>query len=205
MYRFNKATLLVAAIAAVALARADVSYDNFGAGDTYQPSWWGIGGSQVTGSASTFLSATTGKLSKVTLALLGNAKYDVSVWSDVNGSLGVQLESWAGVVGNPNDTSAGGYTGTVSMLGDGSVFVQTGTRYFIDVQPHDGAATNGGWNFSPSDYGTVGTSYGGGNWTYNDDFPKAALRVETSPVPEPSSVLILAGLSIAVARRRRLN
>jgi len=181
----------VALVGASVAANAQVAYNNFGSGDSFDPVGnWSVDSNQSL--MMPFISATTGNVSLVTVALFINANYTASLELDNNGSNpGTVLESW---------TFSG--TGAAQALtGDGSASLVAGDNYWLEIDPAT-ANDQGAWN--RNSIGATGTFLfsSGGIW-YPDTDTLSVFRVETVAAPEPFTLSALGVGLLALARRRR--
>jgi len=186
--KWGVATIL--GLASVA-ANADIAYNNFGAGDTFNSgSNWSVDPSQYL--AMPFTSAASGSVSLVTVALFSSANYTASLELDNNGlNPGTVLETW-----NFSGTGA-----AQALTGDGSASLTSGNSYWLEIDPQT-ANDSGAWYLNST--GASGTFLytSGGVWN-NFNGTLSVFRVETTPVPEPISLSVLGAGLIGVAFRRR--
>jgi PEP-CTERM motif len=211
-----KATCCVLALSVFAIlpVRADASpiavYDNFGPGQSYDTgdSWavLSVAGHSGQALAVPFSPASTVTLDAVLLPLnylSGTNSVVVSLHPDVGGQPGAtSLESFT-LTGLPTEP-----TSTVFQLNSVSEPVlDAGTTYWIAAFPGS-SETEAGWLWnSTGALGFSGTLDGGNTWVYDDnpDYPAPALEVLGNQVatPEPSVLMMLAGLGVCTVEWRR--
>ena len=187
-------SIFAAALALASVASAQVAYNNYGAGDTYdQNSSEDIGGPGNFIWAMQFTSATSGAVSAITMPLFPGYWYDISINVDNGGLPGSPLETWYDVYdpGPPN----------VSVSGDGSATLSAGAQYWVAIAPHFPFTMGGGWYNSLSASGLMAEQgYNLGEWSPRQG-RLAAFRVET--VPEPTAMAALGIGALAFLARRR--
>lgn len=192
--------MIVAVCGFAAFATADVAYNNFSSGDSYDTTGWVIGGGGGQGIAMGFTSLKTGKVSLLTVGVslagsISGVNLDISINADSAGLPGGALESWNGIA--PNGTVGA----TTVLTGNGSLSLVAGTTYWVVMLPGQGSQP-GSWGQVKD--GSTGFAYNfnGGPWTTNAG-PRSVFRVETQAVPEPTTFAALGLGAIALAARRR--
>jgi hypothetical protein len=186
-------------------AKADIIFNTFGPGDTYDRSTgWTVGfpGTyQDIGQAFT-PAGNTYTLERLVLALgwvTGTNAVDVSLMTAVGGLPGSVLETWH--VTNLPSFGTGGPITVDSVL---HPFLEQGTQYFVVSSVPLGESTWAGWNWNIA--GTTGPlafRQNGGPWSAFTDV-QAALRAEGSPIPEPGTLGLLAlGMVVVTVYRWR--
>ncbi|SPP99681.1 exported hypothetical protein [Candidatus Sulfobium mesophilum] len=209
--------ILLLALLSTGVAQADILFNNFGAGDTYDTSFgWTVSGSTSQNPqfepAMSFTPSTTAHLSSidfVTSMLSGTNEVMLSLVNDSGGApLGLALESWTFI------NQMGTLGSNPSVLTADSVvhpLLDVGTTYWLVASPPV-SDTWAGWNFnSIGDTGTVLFSLdGGAGWGtlgYTEPITRGVFRVNSTAVPEPSTFLLLgAGLAgVGLLRRRFKN
>ena len=208
IFRFR--TLFVTSIVAIACcgfhsgARAEIVFDNFGPGNSFDSLGSVIGfvdgmeqggvfqvsgGSYALDSVDTSLSYVTG-VNEVTLSL----------YSTSGGIPDALIESVT-QTGLPDHF--GGPFSPTTFFFSGSSILEDGESYALVAST---ATTDDMmiWNFNDTgDTGVVSRQLGSG-WTYLEPDPTPAFRVNGSAVPEPGSLAIVAGLfATSVGLRRR--
>jgi hypothetical protein len=188
-------------------ARADIIFNNFGPGDSYQHfSGQSVGGFFHQDAGDRF--APVGNnytLDRVTLALSVGGPYgaDILFMTSVNGLPGSVIESWHVPPTPP-------FVGSLPLTVLDSVLhplLREDVAYYIVASVPVGQTSSGIWfNNSVGDHGPLAIRQRGGSWfVINDALGRGALRVEGEPVPEPSTVALVAlgGLILAGWRRWR--
>ena len=182
--------LLVLLVSGANSARADVIYNNFGPGDSYNHSiGWTVGLGFGRGEAFPIVPTSDFNLDTVTVAVgyvSGPNAVDVSVTTDVGGVPGAALETFhltnLGPFGNETPVTA---TSTSHPL------LPAGQSYFVTVTALD--STWEAWSWSLIDLSHPGAELINGRWT-PDNGTSGAFRVTgtmASPVPEPASCVLL--------------
>jgi hypothetical protein len=184
--------------AAVAVAQGAIIYDNFGPGDTFG------GGRIIQGpdvntigdvdQATTFVTGgATYVLTDATLAInatdppnSGAGNLLIQIAEDSAGSPGAVIGSASTFVNAGQD---------IVMLAFGGIPLNANTLYWVIADGQD--TFDGGWG--QNNIGDIGLTAGRTNglaWNIRIDDERYALRLEgreTSVIPEPSTVLMLAG------------
>jgi hypothetical protein len=194
-------------------ARADVIFSNLGPGDSYNCcSGWTLFGSDLpidTDRAFAFTPAADYTLDSIDLALTwlgGTNAADVWLMSDEGGAPGSILESFL-ISSLPTFNT----TNTLLTTADSTLnpLLSAGVQYWVASSAHsaDGSLSFN-WNIT-GDEGLASRD-NGGPWGVSTSFlTSGAFRVNgtpAAPVPEPSSVLLLAaGVLGLLSRTRRKN
>lgn len=179
-----KSLTLLLSLALGAAANASIIYNTYGPGDTFNVSTgWQVSPNQSV--ATPFNVATTSTLTSVKLSLFSFANYTVSL--AVGGAVapGSTLASW-NVIGG----------GTVTLT-PSSTTVLTAGDYYIVAESND----PGAWNFNSIGNSGPFSYTSGGNWLPNND-TTSVMRIEAEAVPEPATMVALAGGVLALVRRR---
>jgi hypothetical protein len=150
-YTYLGTFIVAAVVGGGSVARASVIFSNFGAGDSYTNGvgWTVSGPSSFDGEADQsmpFTAALTGNVSQIDLPL--NFIFDggapesthtgtISLWTDVNGSLGTQLGAWS--VSVPN-------SGLVTVSGISGVEIDALGTYFLTASASGDAFDAWEWN-----------------------------------------------------------
>ena len=196
-----RTVLLPLALAATALAHADLAFDSFGPGDEYED------GSGYTISTATspapsgyqsiaqgFTSLTSGDLLSVAFAAFyadGTNTLKVGFYADAGGDVGAELTSWM-----TNVPDQGIYT----LNAPAGISLVAGARYWVGLIAQDDSWL--AWNdSSPLLSGDVAANFDTEDGVFSGD--RSAFRVETQPVPEPASSAALGLGALAMLRRRR--
>ncbi len=201
--------MLVGVLAAS--SRADVIFNNLGAGDGFSASGRIIQGESVgtignVDQAAAFtVGASAAYLTNITLGIgvdeppnVGTGPLDVILAADSAGTPGAALRTLPINVNTTGDQ-------TVSVSDGGTLLLAAGATYWVIA---DGKTTfNGAWRFN--NIGDVGPTAGrsnGGAWNLNAvDGERYAFRVEGRPVPEPASTILLATSLAALLPRTRVR
>ncbi len=208
--RISGTLLLLAALAAT--SRADIVFNNFGAGDSFSASGRIIQGESVgtignVDQAAAFtVGAIPARLTGITLGIgvdgppnTGTGPLDIILAADAAGSPGAALRTLPLNVNSTGDQ-------TVSVSDGGTLVLAANTTYWVIA---DGKTTfDGAWRFN--NIGDVGLTAGRSNlgaWNLRPDDDRYAFRVEGRPaVPEPATIFLcataLAGLASGVRRQR---
>jgi len=191
------------------ISRADIAYNNFGVGDSYNTSsGWTIGGTtssvgQIT-QGDQFTSLTSGTLVSVTVAFTnvnGTNSGNIALYNDSGANtIGSQITNWSfGSLPAFGDATA---PPTVLTNGFPSITLTAGNKYWIVA---DVVSTNTWDVFNENSTGASGLhgiNANGGGFTY-DQRTAGAFRVVTAPVPEPATMAALGLGFVAMLRRKR--
>jgi hypothetical protein len=190
------------------LARADIVFNNFGAGDAFSDGGRLIQGEDV---------GTIGDVDQAVSFIVGPSSYYLtqlslgifvsSSPSDGTGPLDVVVAADdAGLPGTALRTFSLDVTDTgkqiVTAVEGGLLQLDANTPYWIIADGKD--TFDGSWQFnSMGDLGNTAGRSDGATWSLRVDDDRMALRVEGRLVPEPNFTLILAGGLLALAARGR--
>jgi len=210
----HRATCFLACLAAGVLfaapARADIIFNDFGPGDSYQQfQGQSVGGRFHQDVGDRFTPAGSDYiLDRVVLPLgsiSGTNGVDVLFMTSDNGVPGSVIESWH-VTDLPRFGSAHPPTVLDSAL---HPLLSDGVPYYVVASVPLAENTSAVWNNnSVGDHGPLAFRSNGGTWfVINDALGRGALRVEGEAVPEPSSFALAAigGLTLAGWRPRRTS
>jgi hypothetical protein len=213
MRTFIRCTTALAAMVAVSLfsiARGDIIFNNFGAGDTFGNSGLLLQGptagfiGDVNQAAGFTIGATDVLLTSVQLGINSGGP------GPATGPIDVLLAANAG--GLPGATLASSLV-NVNMTGkqvisapyNGTLQLAANTTYWV-VADAEGMF-DGGWNFNTTgDMGLTAGQTEGNPWNLHAEDQRFAFRVQGRLVPEPASIVLVACGVIAVVvcvRRRR--
>lgn len=195
--------VLIVSLSSVTIAQV-VAFTTFDAGDVYDPT----NAMSISGPSSgspeqwafQFTPTVGGELHSVRLAhafISGDTELSVRLYVDSADEIGSPLNTWTF-----NDSTS---TSHISTLANpvSAPTLSTGQHYWFEVF----TTGNGRHEWSWSNGGEVtrsGVSTDGGQ-TYTYDVGQDRTAFEVLVVPEPTSILVLAGgaLSLALRRRRR--
>ena len=184
-------------------AHAQVAYNNFGSGDTYQVN---VGDTisnsgSLVGSVNSqgwrFTSATTGSVSNVTVAMayvLNPDPITFTIYANNAGVLGSSLGSF-----NVTPPAALGNPSVASVIPSATINLVAGQDYWLVAAPGNSTAW-ASWLRAP--VGNIAPRYSliGSTVSYTSGSSMGAFRVET--VPEPMTMTALA-LGAGLLLRRR--
>jgi hypothetical protein len=176
--------IALAIFAVAGLAHADITYDNFGANNSYTNSGYIINGPTQAATwwshAFPFIATATGEISDVSLSLVhtgGTNRYHIELRADAPGP-GVLLGYLGQVTGVP-------YGSVAHVETNPGGFVVAGQRYWLYVRGD--ADANGSWQHSPISGGVRAYSHNGGftfeSQTLTGTAGKGAMRIEVTPTP----------------------
>ncbi len=191
-------------------AMADVVYNNFGSGFSYNCCTGGtLGGPNspvgLIDQGVLFTAQASGNVSEIDVAIgfvVGTNGATVSLWTNNNGVPGTQMGSWD-ISNLPQFGSCCGYN---AITGINGVSVTQGQSYFlVGSTPND---TWDAWNWnSINDIGQVDYTQDGVNWTQVQGATLYTFQILSTGVPEPGTFVMLGSgvLAIAGVFRRRLG
>ena len=193
-----RVSLLATALCAAAFGHADVAFDSFGPGNTYDPNaGYTIGTSTSSfgyqSGAMQFTSLATGSLLSVTVPVRrssGSGELKVGFYADNGNDVGAELASWMITVSGQSVNT---------LAAPAGISIVTGARYWVGLiaQGTSSLAWN---NTQPSVSGRYAVNFDTQDGTVSGQ--QSTFRVETQPVPEPASMPAL-GLGAAALLRRR--
>ncbi len=201
--------MLPIAIVATLPASADVVFNDFGAGNSYQS---GIGNTvsaagSLTGfldeQAMAFTPSGNFTLSQIDVAIghvSGTNSVMLSLNSDSGGLPGGAIESWT-LTSLPQFGMAGIFE-TVTPVS--SVTLTSGTQYWVVASPI-ASDTWDAWNLNNTGSTNPAASNSGGGWATGETTSAFDVLGTPAGVPEPTSIVLLATVlgSLAFALRRR--
>ena len=212
MSTFKRCTTVLTAMIAVSLfsaARADIIFNNFGAGDAFGNSGLLLQGpavgtiGDVNQAAAFTIGATDVFLTSVQLGINaveqgpGTGPIDVKLAANAGGLPGATLQSSlvnVNVTGKQVISAA--YNGTLQLSANTTYWVVADTEGTFD----------GGWNFNTTgDTGLTAGQTEGNPWNLHAPDQRFAFRVQGRLVPEPASILLVACgvIAVVVCVRRR--
>lgn len=202
------------ALSITATANADVLFNNFGSGDSYQldrgwtMSYGGPLGGDVFESAMPF-TITGGDyyLDSANVAVLHNWGPDL-VYADIRknqgGAPGAILESTSGT----GVTTPFVWSPPMELTFSGTLRLEEGRTYWLALKtPEEDALTS--WAFNDiNQYGTYSQRLNGGPWNVYEGVPgtdsqQGVYRINGTPAPAPAALALLGIAAIASPRRRR--
>lgn len=200
-------TLAIIVSAGIAAgASAQVIFDNFGAGDTYQSgSGWTISGSgSPVGTdwdqGDGFTPSQGGAVATIEIAMglvTGPNEFSLTLYDDNAGVPGTAIWSSGPIVGQMG--SFGNMNPPIAVNVGGAANVFAGSQYWLVASSAD--TTWAAWNQnSISDIGPHVNSQNGGPWNASNT-TRGAFRVTLVPSPAGLALLGMGGL-VAVRRRR---
>jgi hypothetical protein len=189
-------------------ARADIVFNNFGAGDAFSDSGRLLQGESVGTIANVdqavafVVGANSYKLTSISLGIfadtspnVGTGPLNVVLASDSGGLPGASL---ANQVLNVNTTGKQVVTATFG----GSTQLNANTTYWVIADAQ--TTFDGSWNFnSIGDKGNTAGRSNNGPWDLRVNDDRMALRVQGTLVPEPASLAVIAGMLGLILRRPR--
>jgi hypothetical protein len=199
--------LLVGALAAN--SRADVVFNNLGAGDSFSASGRIIQGESVgtigdvdqaaaftVGGAGAYLTGITLGIGVNSSPSNGTGPLDVILAADAAGLPGAALRTLPINVNSTGDQA-------ITVSDDGTLLLSANTTYWVIA---DGKTTfDGAWRFNNiGDVGPTAGRSGGGAWNLHSiDGDRYAFRVEGRLVPEPATIVLCAAALAGLASRAR--
>jgi hypothetical protein len=205
MLKNARALAIFAGAAASALAPAAIIYNNFDGVDGYSGSGWTISGGTTPSyfqQGFSFTSLVTGNLGSITVSLnyvAGPNAFTLNLWSDASGLPGSALGSWAA-----NSLPAFGASPTVIST-PGGPLLSAGTKYWLTAQAPTGSGSWASW--AQTNTGASSTrafkQASGDPWSNGGSGVEGGMRLQTAPVPEPITLVVLGFGAVAAMRRKR--
>ncbi len=211
-------TKLISTLALVllstSLAHADVIFNNFGAGDTYNPGSWevrAITNISRQDRAKSFVPTQTYKLTTIELALYyetGDNRFTTLICADNGGEPGTILGS-----GTQPATAAPAFTSAIYTSTFSTITLNAGSTYWVILQALFPDTGDGGFWWGSSPTGDTGHSLYEADivtsiysWTPQPGSPAPVLRVSgTLAAPEPTALCLLCLGAPLLLRRRRVG
>jgi hypothetical protein len=207
--------ILFVSLSSARLATAYDAYNNFGPGDTYDPTTgWSVTGGDYAPfiphiQGSRFTSAATGILAVIRISLHnsfhdppGFNQVDVRLYeADLAGNIGPIMAAFTR--GGLPPFGGSEAPETISSF-DPDVVLTTGKRYWITVAPGD-HSTDAVWNWNSLGMGDrhANSSDFGATYSYTDA-RVGAMRIELISIPEPATLSVLfLGIAVMACRNRR--
>src|SRR5271157_4612032 len=178
-------------LAGVGQVRADIIFSDLGPGDSYKGSFGYVVDSSDAVSTP-FTPTVTSVLSEVELAMGtnfgGGNQVIVQLQNDNAGSPGSIIESYSiSVLPTFGGSSSDHLSVAFSSL---DPTLTAGTQYWLSVLPAV-PSTLVNWNVNSTGYtGLALSSDGGATWNFSSSRVEPAFRVDSAPVPEPSSLVL---------------
>jgi hypothetical protein len=197
-------------------AFGDVVFSNLGSGGSFNTTLhdsYGLGldSGEEQVLAVPFTASGTATLTDVELALvqdIGSSPVNVFIESDSGGTPGSILASLSQVGSFTSTTTPALVDFTCSTC----IGLVSGTEYFVVAQQSNQSTDESAWQYnSTGGVGTISYDFTGSNigpWLSTSSLTLPAFEVNGTAVPEPSSMILLAGVlggMIVVSRRRRMN
>lgn len=209
-------TFFMLSVLFLALPQADAAtiYNTFGPGDTFKSPGWTISNQSDSlpnlDQGDAFIPDASYSLDTIELAfslIEGTNALDVWLMSDSGGEPGTIIETFQFI----NQMSSIPLRGIISGTSTLSPLLEAGTQYWL-IASVPVSGTLAVWWMSPSVEGLHAYREDLGTWNVfntnrSDTENQGAFRINGTPVPEPSTILLLgAGLAgVGILRRRFKN
>jgi hypothetical protein len=201
----------IAIIGVLALAggtSADIAFDNFGQGNTYNGgTGWTISGQNSVLNADydqgeQFTALADGIINFIDIAIghvTGTNNFFVDLHEDAGGQPGNIISSWTG---GPMQTFGATSDQPINIVNnDPNANLVAGTKYWIIASVPDDTWAAFNWN-SIGDVGPHAFREANGGWQVGDN-TRGAFRIDVTRIPGPGALALLALGGIGAARRRR--